>query len=44
MAVRHNNLESPLVVQERELAINRALYGLLWRITSNSLLLSIPKL
>ena len=31
-AVRHkvNNLESSIVVQELELAINLALYGLLW--------------
>ena len=30
-AVRHeiNNLESSVVVQEREFAVNRALYGLL---------------
>ena len=36
-AVRHevNNLESSVVVQELELAINLALYGFLWSLLSN---------
>ena len=44
-AVRHevNNLESSVVVQELEFAINRALYGLLWSLGNQYIVCRINK-